>query len=161
MGLFDYVIVNDSRFVCSEGHDLRDEEFQTHDLGETMGTATIEDGRITMRDGGWGEAEVPGLIGTIEIYCTCRRCPAFVQDKTANLVPTSIGFDLVVKDDVIAEITRTSPNTEEWLVSTPAQPWMANCLGPMTYEEAQRIRRDGIGAWTRQRADDDPRGPAR
>ena len=41
MGLFDTVTVRDPRFVCSEGHDLSDEEFQTKDLGCTMGSATI------------------------------------------------------------------------------------------------------------------------
>jgi hypothetical protein len=32
MGLYDTVKVSDPRFVCSEGHDLSDEEFQTKDL---------------------------------------------------------------------------------------------------------------------------------
>ena len=40
MGLFDYVRVSDPRFVCSEGHDLSDCEFQSHDFGEMMGTCS-------------------------------------------------------------------------------------------------------------------------
>lgn len=45
MGLFDYVTVRGPSFVCSEGHDLSGEEFQTKDFGCEMGQVFIEEHR--------------------------------------------------------------------------------------------------------------------
>ena len=55
MGLFDYVYVDDPAFVCSEGHDLNGREFQTKDLGCTMGHAKVSGGGIVLTDGGYGD----------------------------------------------------------------------------------------------------------
>jgi hypothetical protein len=150
MGLFDYVHVHDARFVCSEGHDLRGEEFQTKDLGCTMGDSAIgADGVLDFRDGGYGDPPKMPLNETIATYCTCRKCPAFVQDGTSNLIAMGVDFEVKFEGGRAVSVTRVGATTAEWLAKTPGETWMVGCLGPMTYEEARKIHVDGIGRWTR------------
>src|SRR5688500_9315610 len=107
MGLFDYVSVDHPAFVCSEGHDLSDEEFQTKDLGCTMGGAHIGATRISIQDGGWGETQPVPFSGTIEVYASCTRCPAFVQNETFNTHPVSVEFSVEIANNQIVSVTRT------------------------------------------------------
>ena len=138
MGLFDYVTVRDPRFVCSEGHDLSGEEFQTKDFGETMGRILIDrDGWITTRAVFLGTPEADSSV--VEIYCTCTQCPAFVQFGTGNLCPCGVTFDVSLSRDRVTEVRRTGPSTAEWLASEPLARHMRNCEGPMPYSEASRL----------------------
>ena len=143
MGLFDYVhVTDDDRFVCSEGHRLDAEEFQSKDFGCTMGDVTIAAGKISMAGGGWGHAENAPFHEHVEIYCACSRCPAFVQFGTANLIPCSVEFRLRIHGDQVLTVERTSAPTAEWLLSEPAQAWMKRCEGPMPFEDAQHLHRN-------------------
>lgn len=137
MGLFDRLTCIGPEFRCSEGHDLADEEFQTKDLGCTMGYGTIDGGRLTFEDGGWGDPLASPISATIDVYCSCAKCPAFVQAGTGNLVAHWVAFDVAIVDDVVASVTRTSPSCPEWLASEPALEYMAE--GPMGHAEAERL----------------------
>lgn len=144
MGLFDYVHVSGPEFVCSEGHDLSDGDFQSKDFGCTMGDVTIGGGAIVLDSGRWGDGPPDRpLLGRFDVYCSCDRCPCFVQSGTGNLIDVEVEFRVEVVDDAIRSITRTSPSTAEFLATTPTQPWMVGGLGPMTHGEA-RIVREGI-----------------
>lgn len=138
MGLYDYVKCDDPRFICSEGHDLCHEQFQTKDLGCTMGESTICDGRLTIDDGGWGESPTMPFSGVIELYCDCKQCPAFVQDGTFNLISTWVEFSATVEADLVTEVKRTSISTAEFVKSEPLKPHMRGCAGPMSYTEAYK-----------------------
>ena len=138
MGLFDYVHVTDDRFVCSEGHPLSGEEFQTKDLGCTMGDSHIDRGRLHLNSGNYGEDPSIPFNGTIDVYCTCTKCPAFVQYGTGNLCPSGASFDVEIVGGVVVSVSRTSPSTEEFLASEPLRPYMKDCEGPMPYETAMR-----------------------
>jgi hypothetical protein len=141
VGLFDYVECDRPEFVCTEGHDLRGEEFQTKDLGETMGSAHIGD-RLDLRDGGWGESMSRPFSGTIEVYANCRRCPAFVQAETFNTHPVGVMFDVEIADDVVVKVTRTGKTSAEQLAEAPTLDYMPGCRGPMSYEDAKRRQMD-------------------
>lgn len=141
MGLFDRVAVSRPEFQCSEGHDLTGAEFQTKDLGETMGYAEIDD-RITIRDGGWGDTQQSPFSGTIEIYTDCEMCPAFVQDTTFNLHPTCVEFTVEIERDVVRKITRTSKTTAEQIAEAPTLDYMPSCRGPMSHEDARKRHMD-------------------
>lgn len=143
MGLFDYVKCDDQRFVCSVGHDLRGEEFQTKDLGCTMGESSIANGRVEFSSGGWGDAPDLPITDTLHVYCNCTKCPAFVQDKTFNLVPTWVEFRVEVVAGEVRDITRVSPSTAEFLATEPHKPYMAGCRGPMPYADARQRHLDG------------------
>lgn len=143
MGLFDYVHVTGPAFVCSEGHALAGEEFQSKDFGCTMGHVAIGSvgSAVMMDDGGYGAAMVPGLTDYIEVYGDCTQCPAFVQTGTGNLVPVWCNFKVHVVKDVVQSIERTSPTTAEFLESTPKQPYMVGCFGPMPHSETWVLRK--------------------
>lgn len=137
MGLFDRVSV-DERFTCSEGHDLTDEEWQSKDFGETMGNVEIAGDEIIIHDGGWGCVPARPLLGRFSIYCSCSRCPAFVQDVTFNLCPLGVEYEIEMVDDKIRSIKRVSEDTATFLREEPRRPYMADCRGPFTYRDAQR-----------------------
>lgn len=137
MGLFDYVHCDHPVFVCSDGHDLRDEEFQTKDLGCTMGSASIGE-RISIHDGGYGDTQPAPFSGSIQIYADCHSCPAFVQDVTFNLHPVCVEFLVEISGDVVTKITRTSASSAEQVAAAPLLEYMPNCRGPMSYEDARK-----------------------
>lgn len=142
MGLFDYVYISDHRTVCSEGHNLCHLEFQTKDLGCTMGDAQIKDGKLIVAGGGYGDRPRLPFLGRISIYTTCLLCPAFVQATTGNLCGAWVEFELEIVDNAVRSVTRTSPSTAEWLMLEPQQEWMAGCHGPMPYEDAVTLHLD-------------------
>lgn len=137
MGLFDNVTVRDPRFVCSNGHDLSGEEFQSKDFGCQMGQIAIEDGRISARAGFLGNPEADS--DTVDIYGTCRQCPAFVQFGTGNLVGCDVSFEIKLDGDVIKAIVRTSPATNDWLRDEPLKWHMSRCEGPLPYQDAAQL----------------------
>lgn len=137
MGLFDYVSVAGPEFRCSEGHDLSGEEFQTKDLGCTMGYASIGK-RISISDGGWGETQPSPFTGAIEIYTDCKRCPVFVQDETFNMHTVCVEFAVVVVADKVERVTMTSKSSAEQIAEAPTLEFMPGCRGPMNYEDAHR-----------------------
>lgn len=138
MGLYDTVHAHGPEFVCDQGHAIGD--MQTKDLGQTMGVATIEDGRIAFRDGGWGGAPTEPITETIRIYGDCGECPAFVQPKTGNLVTLWVEFKIVLVEGRIVWLKRISETRDEFLARVPNEPYMKGCLGPMTHEEAAKVR---------------------
>jgi hypothetical protein len=138
MGMFDYVRVSDPRFVCSEGHDLSNMEFQTKDFKCVLGFVIIEDGKLSYAN---GCLDVPPSTSPttdyIRIGCVCERCPAFVQADTGNLCPLSVDFKIHVIKDIVQSIERISESTAEFLVNEPKRSWMIDCEGPMDYETAR------------------------
>lgn len=138
MGLYDHVHVDDERFVCSEGHPLSGEEFQSKDFGCTMGDVSVSGGRVGFAPGEWGDGPVERpLLGRFCIYTTCKKCPAFVQAHTCNLCDMSVEFVIEVIDDAIRKVTRVGPTTAEWLRDEPKKPYMDGARGPMPWAEAQ------------------------
>jgi hypothetical protein len=144
MGCFDTLNCSGPEFVCSENHDLSIEEFQTKDLGETMGDFNISGNVLTGMDGEWGDFVMFPFTGELNIYCTCTQCPAFVQAKTHNLVGCGVEFKVELVGNQVVKVTRTSTPTEDWVLEEPKLPWMENCLGPMPWEEAEEIHRNAI-----------------
>lgn len=65
MGMFDYVRIDDDWCRCSEGHDLRDREFQTKDLDNDLETFVVKDGQLRGR---------PKFTGELFVYTTCPEC---------------------------------------------------------------------------------------
>ena len=109
MGLFDYVSVNDPRFVCSEGHDLRGEEFQTKDFACSLGTITIStDGVTTRAFGGLGDPidwRRP-LNGSANVYAGCSQC---ASDKWRAWVEFVVTFE----DDKPIRVERCPPDARD------------------------------------------------
>jgi hypothetical protein len=144
MGDYDMVVARDPRLVCSEGHDVTDEGLQTKDLGCTMGHAEIVGDKLLYWPGHWGEPLAPPVRACLRVCCTCRRCPAFIQRETLNVVGTWVEFEIDVVDDEVRSITRVSESTAEFLENEPRSDHMQGCLGPMPYEaayEAAAVRR--------------------
>lgn len=142
MGLFDYVMILDSRFVCSEGHELLHTRWQTKDLGCVMATALIKDGQLLLTQGFLGTQEPDG--STINVYTSCPDCPAFVQTPTRNVVDCWVEFEIdlaPLHTDAwsVQAVRRVSPSTAEFLKDTPQQENMKNCQGPLPFKIAQRI----------------------
>lgn len=177
MGLYDCLTCNDPRFVCSEGHHLGAEEFQTKDLGCTMGHGEIDaTGTFSFLPGGWGDAEVGT---TINIYTSCRQCPAFVQAGTGNLIEMWVEFavDLVAPaalnsaahegriapgsdplnartrfGALVVDVRRTSQPTAEQIATMPNEPYMEDAAGPMPWPEALARHQDSFARWLKERA---------
>jgi len=138
MGLFDYVRASGPQFVCDQGHAVCD--FQTKDLGCTLGEAVIEDDRLTFRDGGHGDGPNGPVTATIDIYGDCTECPAFVQARTLNLCAQCVEFRVTVEDGRVASVKRTSETLDEFLTREPNESYMRGCFGPMPYAEASEFR---------------------
>jgi hypothetical protein len=132
--------------LCSEGHDVADEGLQTKDLGCTMGHAEIVGGKLIYRPGNWGEPLTPPVRACLLACCVCRRCPAFVQRGTLNVVGTWVEFEIDVVDDEVRSITRVSESTAEFLENGPRRDHLQGCLGPMSFEAALRWCERGRGA---------------
>lgn len=142
MGLFDTFTIYDERVVCSEGHDLSYVEFQTKDLGQTMGHWTIEGGRLYGQPGGWGvEPDMP-VTETLYVYSSCPLCPAFVQAATANIVDTPLDFLIAIRDNLVVTVERISESAAEFVATAPHDPGMQGCVGPMSREDAWQVQRD-------------------
>lgn len=141
MGLFDYVTVSDPRFVCTEGHALGEVEFQTKDLGCTMGTWRIHDGKISGEDGGYGDGcAAENFTGIVEFYGPCRECPSFVQAKTLNFVPRSLLFEIEIVRGSVVGFKNLSETLAEFLEREPSEPYMKGCFGPMSYDDGYNYR---------------------
>lgn len=138
MGLFDTVRV-DERFTCSEGHDLTGEEWQSKDFGETMGTVTISEDTVTLEPGEWGAPPMRPLLGRFGIYMTCKKCPAFVQRDTGNIVGHWVEYMLEIVDDRIRMIKRMGDSSKKFAEKIPKLSWMKDAYGPMSYEEAEAL----------------------
>jgi hypothetical protein len=142
MGLFDYVKCSGREFVCSEGHSLADMEFQTKDLGCSMGNAEIGGvGSSLVFDSGgyeYGALRRP-LLGVVNVYTACMKCPAFVQAKSHNLCDCWVEFEVEFVDDVVRAVKRVSPSTADFLKSAASAEYLKGAHGPMPYPEAQAL----------------------
>lgn len=139
MGLFEWVFVDDERFVCSERHALSGSEFQSKDFGCRMGYVNIDHGVMTLTDGGCSLGTPEPDAPTVLVYTSCRQCPAFVQRGTGNLVDCSVEFELILEGSAVMGVKRTSLPTAEWLATEPTNEWMAGCEGPMPWQDAQDL----------------------
>ena len=137
MGLFDYVTMRDPRFVCSNGHDLCGEEFQSKDFGCEMGRVLVESDRVSTHAVCLGKPEAD--TAKAEIYGTCTQCPAFVQFGTGNLIGCEVSFEIDLDGDAVKSIKRTSLATNDWLRDEPLARHMNRCEGPMPYAEAEQL----------------------
>jgi hypothetical protein len=143
MGMYDYVTVNRPEFVCSEGHDLSDEEFQTKCFDCVFGYVHVGESLTTSQ----GPLKIAPNLGTFESHfdtgAVCKRCPAFVQAETFNVIPVSVDFRVYHQADKILKIVRiSSESTADFLASTPTREWMGECRGPFPYRDAQQRQRD-------------------
>ena len=139
MGMYDTVIVGDG-FFCSAGHDLSNQDFQTKDLGETMGTWHL--GKyLSGTPGGYGDpVDEKGFTGLISIYTSCTDCPAFVQGSTFNVIDHSVEFEVQLVAGCPVSIKMVSESVDAFIRNTPRQPWMRNAyLGPMPHRKAREI----------------------
>lgn len=143
MGMFDYVSVNDARFVCSEGHPMSDAssvygKFQTKDFECTLGEIVIAGGRVSFEEGpvGWPHEGI--YHGTFRCYAACVQCPGFVQLPTGNLIDLLVEFEVEVAGNVIFGVRRVSDPLAKWLAEEPTKPWMTQHEGPMPFEDAVR-----------------------
>lgn len=144
MGLYDSVRLRGPKFVCSEGHDLSAEEFQTKDLGQTMGEWEI--GERLVGEFGDYRRDAPSLpfSGQLDAYASCRQCPAFVQPVTGNMLDCWVEFRLSIVNNSVVAVERISPSTAKWLESDDE--YMRKAFGPMSTEEAEAKRREIWGA---------------
>lgn len=135
MGLFDRLMCHDPEFLCSEGHGLGGEEFQTKSLGCTMGYGAIRDRLLTFRDGGWGDAterETP-----LDVYCTCRQCPAIMPppgSQTPTAIHPWVEFAVELDGDRVVSISRTSKSTSEYTAEVMLWPHMGGATLMSTAE---------------------------
>lgn len=136
MGMFDYVQCSGPEFVCSEGHRLDDEEFQTKDLGNGLDRWNI-DGVLDGPDGGsgYGYPVDRPFSGKLNVYCSCSKCPAFVCYDTYNLWSCWVELEVIIKADKVTSVTRVSDSTDVWLNSSDVK----YCWGPMPHAEARRM----------------------
>lgn len=119
MGLYDSVTVTGSGWTCPEGHDLTGEDWQTKDLGETMGGWTFgEPGSeiVESRHGAYNDVEIESVI---RIYTSCPKCPHMLQAKTYNVLDLWVEYELAMADRLI--LTRK-------LISEPLAETMAYWL---------------------------------
>jgi hypothetical protein len=138
MGLFDYVHVCGPEFVCSEGHDLSDEEFQTKDLGCTMGAASVDSDALHFdtRADNWGGPQYVDE-NPVSIYADCHKCPAFVQGETGVVIATPVEFSVTVgSDNKVISIKRTSPDSDVWAREEANKLYLKDSFGPISYETA-------------------------
>lgn len=151
MGLYDHVHIAgpDLRFVCSEGHDVTGEEFQSKDWGCTMGDVHIAGDAIGHESGGYGDDVKRPYLGRFYVYCTCTQCPAFVQNwqrpdgsRCHNVIDMSVTFELEVVDDKIRNVKRVSTSTADWLRDEPTKEYMRDAIGPMPRAQAVLLRRE-------------------
>lgn len=147
MGMFDRVHVHGPAFVCSEGHDLSGEEFQTKDFACVLDDVSMALGEPMTCGGRAGlgfaiKANERPYNATVEVYCDCTQCPCFVQARTFNLCPVGVNFEVVIENDIVMAVKRTSPTTAEFLETEPKQGYMDGCLGPMTRDEAEAMRQE-------------------
>lgn len=140
MGCFDTITLNRDDARCSEGHDLCGVEFQTKDLGQTMGHYTISTG-IQGEDGGWGVGIDPNkpFLGRISVYGTCPQCPALVQADTFNVIGTCVEFEIDIVYGEVKKVVRVSKDTGPQLDEDLKSEWMIGGFGPMTPEEADKF----------------------
>ena len=143
MGLYDDVSCYREDCKCSEGHDLSGSDFQTKDLGCGMGAFVIEE-TLTGTPGDYGDEIKRPFLGRVSFYTTCKECPAFVQARTYNLVGMWVTFEAEIVYDKVVTFTRISPDTKDWLVNEPQQPFMDGCFGPMSYNEAYNMHIDNL-----------------
>ena len=146
MGMFDYALIDDPRFTCSEGHDLSDAKWQTKDFACVLGDVLVgADGSVSFA-AGYGD-HMPGRspwTGVAHFSADCKKCPAFVQAKTANLCSHSVDYAVAIEADRIVWLARVSETSAEFVEREPKRPWMVDCLGPMTYDEAMAFHIKGI-----------------
>jgi len=132
MGMFDRVWFRDTEPRCSEGHSLAGVEFQTKDLGCTMGDAEVMDGKFAFSPGGWGDSE---KVGRMWMCGDCPQCVCFVAEfphpqvyrRFIELVVTVLGT-AVVYEDVSKSLA------EWWMEDYVCRPGV---LGPMSPEAAR------------------------
>ncbi len=137
MGMFDSAYCVGPEFVCTAGHDLSEEEFQTKDLDCSLAIIRIEGGRAWYVSGGIDEIPNAAITETLCLNCVCSSCEAFVQAGTGNLIGVYVTFEVDVDAGIVKAIRRVSPPSAEQLAETPRQEWMAGCEGPMPYAEAK------------------------
>jgi hypothetical protein len=150
VGVFDYAICKGPEFVCSEGHDLTGQEFQTKDFACVLAYVTIEDGHVTTEEEGpAGAMTQPPFDSPFTVYTSCERCPVFVQARTGNLCDVCCEFEIAVEGDRILSIKRISETTAEFLTREPSEPWMKDCEGPMPRSESWARR---MAIWDARKA---------
>ena len=139
MGLYDDIEVDDARLVCSEGHRPRD--FQTKDLGCTMGTWTLRKGKLTGSAGDSGHAPTQPVSGRIALYTSCEHCPAFIAPKTHNVLEAWVEFAAEFVGGELRFLVRISPSTPEWIASIPKNENLRGAEGPLPHSEAMALGR--------------------
>lgn len=150
MGLFDYVECDGTEFVCSEGHSLVSEEFQTKDLGKSMGrwhiatTLTGEPGGCQMADE-WPAERYRALTATLNVYCSCTKCPAFLQAVSANVIDVWCEFDVELVAGVVKTVRRVSESTADFLAKASTRDYLKGAEGPMPYADACRRQKEVRG----------------
>ena len=158
MELYDRLECHGPEFVCSEGHDLSSEEFQTKALGQTMGYGTIKNGVLTFEDGGYGHdgyrviaidrlksAAIPKRDSPLVLYCGCTQCPALMPPARGHIEAAwhpLVEFAVVMEDDRVVSVTRTSQTSAEWQAEMLALPPMIDAKVMSTA--------DAVSEWTRR-----------
>lgn len=131
--MFDRIKIYDDGYRCSEGHDLRGEEFQTKGLDCDLSDFAISRGRLQGK---------LAFTGELFIYTSCSQCPAFVQPESAVVVECWVEFKIDLVESGVRSIE---------LVSTPSAAWAASEMrggqrGPMTVAAAEDLARQIFGA---------------
>jgi hypothetical protein len=132
MGLYDCVYCYGPPFVCSEGHLLDGHEFQTYDLGRTMGEWTLSD-RLYGAPGIQSQYPFTGLLALVT---ACSICPVYWDPTTGNIMDLLVDFEVHLAADVVGDVRRISPAFREWVRTLDAR-----MRGPMTYDEALKLQR--------------------
>lgn len=139
MGLFDCVSVSGKQFACADGHSVEGCDFQTKDLGCTMGSAHVSD-MLTLQSGKYGCAPRQPFTGVIEIYSTCEQCPAAVQRGTGNILGTCVEFEVEIFRNTVTNLKLVSRPSAEQLAEQIAK---YDGVGPMSFREAQAMHMRG------------------
>ncbi len=161
MGMFDYIRCIGPEFVCSRGHSLADEEFQTKDFSCELAWHKIENGVLSFYDGAvtldpaFNEVGQHGIygqrpdaqrpyLGYIFVYCSCHQCPSFVYGQVGSVASCWCEFKVRIVDNKVEMVERIAEDFDEF---AQKQAGLPDTTGPIPTEEAIKIASQRMRAW--------------
>lgn len=142
MGLYDTLRITHDLARCPDGHDLSEQEWQTKDLGESMGAFHLDEtGEIKPLDlpeERWRPSLFPPK-GTVQVYTDCPECPVWVQKGTGNVIHADVDYELQFEGTRLTGYLRTTVPYAEQLAKRQASTWFEGAVGPLSDAEAHDL----------------------
>ncbi len=160
MGMFDSLRCIGPQFVCSRGHSLADEEFQTKDFDCELAWHLIENDTLTFygaeavresevsKHGIFERHEHAPHLGNIFVYTSCHQCPCYVYGEVGTVVACWCEFKVRLVDNKVEAVERTAEDYDEFARRQAELPDLA---GPIPLAEAIEISSQRMRAWAARR----------